>query len=99
MICLTHYTSPAVRTDEIADTTPTPISKAALSSTTVTRRWPILATSALIAIGGFSGLYLFIKNRSGENAATSAPSVANVARVTVWAGLDTQPTLSPDGNS
>ena len=89
----------ATQTDEMADAAPTAISKPALSSAVATRRWPILALIALIALGGFSGLYLFIKNRSRENAAASAPSVANIARVTVWSGLDTQPTLSPDGNS
>ncbi|PYS88624.1 MAG: hypothetical protein DMF64_20010 [Acidobacteria bacterium] len=40
-----------------------------------------------------------ITTSSGSDAATEAPRTENISRLTVWSGLDTQPTLAPDGNS
>jgi eukaryotic-like serine/threonine-protein kinase len=88
----------AVRTDQTVDATPTLISKPAFSSMVKARRWPIFALIVLIAIGGAFGLYKLL-GRYSRNTAAAPPVVVNIARVTVWSGLDTQPTLSPDGNS
>src|SRR5438270_9223262 len=87
-----------VRTDQVAEAKPTLISKPALSSIVAARRWPTLALIALIAIGGAFGLYKLL-GRHSRNTAAAPPVIVNIARVTVWSGLDTQPTLSPDGNS
>jgi hypothetical protein len=86
------------RTDEIAGVTPTAISQTALSSMIGRRRWPMFALIAVIAIGGLLGLYKLFGKLS-KNAAVAPLVVGNIARITAWSGLDTQPTLSPDGNS
>lgn len=97
--------SPVVSTTDIAavsasptgevDAATTRISHPAFSSMIKARRWP---TVALIAIGLFVIVFGSYKlfTRSKE---VAAPVVANIARITAWSGLDTQPTLSPDGNS
>jgi eukaryotic-like serine/threonine-protein kinase len=93
-------THAGMRTDEVvgATATSTSISKSALSSMVKARRWPTFALIALILLGGSFGLYkLFTRSRSA--AGKEAATVENIARVTVWSGLDTQPALSPDGNS
>jgi Tol biopolymer transport system component/serine/threonine protein kinase len=91
---------PVTRTDEIKGASPTTISKPAQSLMLRARRWPLFALIA-IAVGALSfGLYA-LRHRSpaAVRGAAPAPTVANVARITIWSGLDTQPTLSPDGNS
>src|SRR5205807_8563197 len=87
-----------VRTGEMAGS-PTTVSKTALSSMIKARRWPTFALAALILIGGSFGLYKVLTSKSARNGAVVPPVVGNIARITVWSGLDTQPTLSPDGNS
>lgn len=84
-----------VRTDEIVGPSPTLVSKSAFSSMIKPRRWPMVALIALIVIGAAVGFYYFLIRKT----APTVPVVANVARITAWSGLDTQPTLSPDGNS
>jgi Tol biopolymer transport system component len=88
----------AQRTDEIAGVIPTAVSQAAHSSMIVGRRWPTFALIAVIAIGGLFGLYKLF-GRFSKSATVAPPVVGNIARITAWSGLDTQPTLSPDGNS
>src|SRR5213080_900744 len=88
----------AVRTDAVAGS-PTTVSKTGLSSMVKPRRWPTLALAALILIGGSFGLYKLLNRNLARNDAVVPPVVGNIARITVWSGLDTQPTLSPDGNS
>jgi eukaryotic-like serine/threonine-protein kinase len=88
----------APRTDERAGASPTAVSGTALSSIIIPRRWPTVALIALIAIGGFFGLYKLL-TRSSRGANPTPPVAGNITRVTAWSGLDTQPTLSPDGNS
>jgi len=88
----------AVRTGEMAGS-PTTLSKTGVSSMIKATRWPTFALAALILIGGSFGLYKLLAKKSATNAGAPQPIVANIARVTVWSGLDTQPTLSPDGNS
>ncbi len=84
-----------VPTDQIVDATPTQISKPALSGVMKARRWPTFALIAVILIGGAFALYkLWSKSKE-----IKAPVVTNIARVTAWSSLDTQPTLSPDGKS
>lgn len=39
------------------------------------------------------------RDRTSKCTAIEAPPVGNISRITAWSGLDTQPTLSPDGNS
>src|SRR5438132_13580355 len=77
---------------------PTTVSKTALSSMIKARRWPTFALVALILIGGSFGLYSVLTKQSDTSVAPP-PVVGNIARITAWSGLDTQPTLSPDGNS
>ena len=84
-----------VRTDQLSEATPTLISKPAFSGVMKARRWPTFALIGVILIGGGFGLYK-LWTRSREIA---PPVVSNIARITAWSGLDTQPTLSPDGNS
>ena len=77
------------------DAAPTRISHPAFSSMIKARRWPsvVLVAIALVAVG--FGLYKLL-TRSKE----ITPLVnSNIARVTAWSSLDTQPTLSPDGKS
>jgi Tol biopolymer transport system component/serine/threonine protein kinase len=63
-------------------------------------RWPMVAFVAVVVAGLIFGLYRLLgRNLTGKNAATEAPTVTNIARITAWPGLDTQPTLAPDGNS
>src|SRR5205814_6059450 len=45
------------------------------------------------------GLYKLLNRNLARPGAVVPPVVGNIARITVWSGLDTQPTLSPDGNS
>ncbi|HZE69159.1 MAG TPA: protein kinase [Pyrinomonadaceae bacterium] len=62
----------------------------------------ILAVTALVLTMtvGVVALYKLVhRSQPIAPANTEAPSVENIARVTAWSGLDTQPTLSPDGNS
>src|SRR5439155_1944179 len=88
----------AVRTGEMAGS-PTTLSKTGVSSMIKATRWPTFALAALILIGGSFGLYKLLAKKSATNAGAPQPIVANIARITAWSGLDTQPTLSPDGNS
>jgi len=85
--------------DDRTKARPTATIKPDVSSKIRSGRWPIVAVIGLI---GASALFLFYKifssNRS-PNAATVVPVIENVSRITAWAGLDAQPTLSPDGNS
>ncbi|HMF55568.1 MAG TPA: protein kinase, partial [Pyrinomonadaceae bacterium] len=97
-------TDAAVQTDVIEGANTTTSIWPTLSLMKSGRRWPVLALVSIMVIGLSFGLYKFLgrnqpKASSNQNAATQAPSVANISRVTVWSGLDTQPTLSPDGNS
>jgi len=85
----------SIKTNEATDATTTLISKPSLSSIVKPRRWPTVALVALVIIVAAFGLYEFWA-RSNE---VLAPEVTNVARVTAWPGLDTHPTLAPDGNS
>ncbi len=87
------------RTDQLARGSPTSISRPAVSSIMKTRRGLILALVALIAIFGSFGLYKLLSRNGSKNVPIEAPVVANIARITTWSGLDTQPTLSPDGHS
>jgi len=52
----------------------------------------------VIAIGGAFGLYE-LWSKYARKTAAAAPVAGDIARLTAWSGLDTQPTLSPDGNS
>jgi Tol biopolymer transport system component len=88
----------AVRTDEMTGS-PTTLSKTGLSSMVKARRWPTFALAALILIGGSFGLYKLLTRNVARNGTVVPPVAGNIARITVWSGLDTQPTLSPDGNS
>jgi eukaryotic-like serine/threonine-protein kinase len=88
----------AQRTDELAAGAPTAISKTGLSSMIGGRRWPTFAIIAVIAIGALFGLYELV-SKLAKKAAAPPPVAGNIARITAWSGLDTQPTLSPDGNS
>ena len=88
----------AVRTGEMAGS-PTTVSKSALSSIVKARRWPTFVLVALVLIGGSFGLYKLLIKKSGTNVGAPPPVAGNIARITAWSGLDTQPTLSPDGNS
>ncbi|HKC64962.1 MAG TPA: DPP IV N-terminal domain-containing protein, partial [Pyrinomonadaceae bacterium] len=96
----------AVRTDEIQEARATTTVKPALSFTKGDSRRPLLTLVILLLIAGVSiVVYNFVKwNQSqtasaGKDVAAEAPTVANITRITAWSGLDTQPTLSPDGNS
>lgn len=84
----------AAQTNEV-EASPTLISKPSLSSIVKPRRWPTVALVALIVAGAGFGIYK-LWTRSRE---VTPPVVTNIARVTAWSGLDTQPALSPDGNS
>jgi len=86
-------------TDELVGVTPTAISKSPLSLMIKPRRWPVFALIAIFIAGGLFGIYKLFRNNSSSNSAAVAPTVANVKRITAWSALDTQPTLSPDGNS
>jgi serine/threonine protein kinase len=86
------------RTGEVAEASPTLISHAALSSMIVPRRWPTVALVALLAISGIFGVYK-LAARFSRKVPVKPPVAGNIARLTLWSGLDTQPTLSPDGNS
>src|SRR5262249_34405317 len=88
-------TDAAARTDEHVDATTTVISKPAFSSMIRPRRWPTFVLIGLIVIGGSFGAYKLWNRSRG----LAPPVVLNIARITAWSGLDTQPTLSPDGNS
>src|SRR5215471_15231743 len=90
-----HHTGAVTTTDQHVVAQPTVISKPALSSMIRPRRWPTLVLIGLIGVGASFGVYK-LWNRSRE---VTPPVVSNIARITAWAGLDTQPTLSPDGNS
>lgn len=88
----------AQRTDIRAEASPTVVSGTALSSIIIPRRWPTVALIVLIGLGGIFGLYELL-SRFLRGPAVAPPVAGNIARVTAWSGLDTQPTLSPDGNS
>ena len=82
------------RTDEV-DAAPTLISKPSLSSIVKPRRWPTVALIALVVLGlSFAAYKLWTRARE-----VTPPVAANIMRVTAWSGLDTQPTLAPDGKS
>jgi Tol biopolymer transport system component len=85
------------QTANITEAKPMASIKSAVSSIINAKRWPIFALVGLIVA---SGLFFFYRslNRS-RNATTVVPIIENVSRITTWSGLDTQPTLSPDGNS
>jgi Tol biopolymer transport system component len=94
----------SARTNEVSETRATATS--ALSQTLLRggNRLPLLALAALVIASVTFGLYKFLGRHqsatsSAGDASAQAPVVANISRVTVWSGLDTQPTLSPDGNS
>jgi eukaryotic-like serine/threonine-protein kinase len=87
-------TGSAARTDQV-DAAPTLISKPGLSSIVKPRRWPTVALVALIVMVSSFGIYK-LWTRSRE---VTPPINTNIARVTAWSALDTQPTLSPDGKS
>lgn len=94
----------AVSTEEIKETGITSSISSMQSFMKGRARWPIFALVALVVLAMSFGLYKFYvrtqqRNSQSNTGAAQAPSVANIARVTAWSGLDTQPTLSPDGNS
>ncbi|MDT4954158.1 MAG: eukaryotic-like serine/threonine-protein kinase [Acidobacteriota bacterium] len=96
----------AVRTDEIQEARATAIVKPAHLLSKNGKRSSLLALVAAVLIAAATfGIYRLVSRSQSQNASaeknnvTEAPGVANIARVTVWSGLDTQPTLSPDGNS
>ncbi|MDT4968287.1 MAG: eukaryotic-like serine/threonine-protein kinase [Acidobacteriota bacterium] len=101
-----RITDEAIRTDEIREARATTSVQPAPMSSTGGKRWPLLAliAIALVAAATF-GIYKLARRNQAQNASadqnkvTEGPTVANIARVTVWSGLDTHPTLSPDGNS
>jgi Tol biopolymer transport system component len=96
----------ATRTDEIREARATTTIKPALIPPQGNTRWPLIALGVfiLVTVATF-GIYKLVSRSQSQNASaeknnvTDAPSIANISRVTVWSGLDTQPTLSPDGNS
>ncbi|MDT5123658.1 MAG: eukaryotic-like serine/threonine-protein kinase [Acidobacteriota bacterium] len=96
----------AVRTDEIQEARATTIVQPTLIPAQSGNRWPLLALVAAVLIAAATfGIYKLMSRSQSQNASTEknnvteAPTVANISRVTVWSGLDTQPTLAPDGNS
>jgi Tol biopolymer transport system component len=96
----------AVRTDEMQEAKPTTSVKPALLPAQRGSRSPLLSFIVLVVIAAMSlGIYkLLTRNQSQKAAAnqsntTDAPTVINITRLTAWSGLDTQPTLAPDGNS
>ena len=90
-----HSAGAMNHTNEVADAATTAVSRPAFSSMIRPRRWPTVALAALILIGASFGIYK-LWTRSNE---VREPVVVNNARITAWSGLDTQPTLSPDGKS
>lgn len=62
-------------------------------------RAALMAIAALIGIGLIVGIYKLLIRHESNSTAIEAPPVGNISRITAWSGLDTQPTLSPDGNS
>lgn len=86
-----------VGTDQVAEATPTLTSKPALSSIVAARRWPTIALIALVLMGVSYAVFELARRKRASSDAP--PVVNNIARITAWSGLDTHPTLSPDGNS
>src|SRR5205085_1319024 len=101
-----RMTDEAVRTDEMQEARATTSVKPAFSFTKGSRRTPLLSLVILLLIAAVSlGIYKLVTwNQSqtasaDRSASRQAPSVENITRITAWSGLDTHPTLSPDGNS
>jgi Tol biopolymer transport system component len=94
----------ATRTDEIREARATTTIKPALIPTRGGTRWPLLALVVFVLVAAATfGIYKLASQTqnapANKNTVADRPTVANITRVTVWSGLDTQPTLSPDGNS
>lgn len=95
----------ATRTDKIREARATTSVKPALTPAKNDNHWPLLALVAVVLVAATTfGIYKLVsrsksQNASANNVGTETPAVANITRVTTWSGLDTQPALSPDGNS